>query len=401
MQWPSPWLFVLLPLPYGVYLGYIQTPLPYLLRQSGYPVDRIGSTESLILLPMALYFLWSPIVDFGLRRRTWIVLLAAISGALLLAAILLLGEHALLATHLLCAGFAVNLMTTACAGGLLAAAGDAEVKATGAAWMQGGMLAATALGGAALLALARALPALATAIIAAVLVAVPAVVALTIPEPPAQAARGNLLRKLRSLLVEMKQTLLSRKALPGLLLLVAPVGSGAAQSLFAAMAQDYHVSERGVVLLNGLGGGILTMLGAFAAVLAPPRWDRRITYAVAGAVCACSGIFLAAAPMRPWSYFLGVGAYMLTTGTCYAFFLGVVMVTLGEPGQSASSRYTLLVSLGNLPIVYMTRVESLGYRALGPRAIPGLDALGNLLVAFLVVLWLVHAKRVLKQDQAA
>jgi hypothetical protein len=31
-----------------------------------YRVDEIGSIEALILLPMALYLLWSPMVDFWL-----------------------------------------------------------------------------------------------------------------------------------------------------------------------------------------------------------------------------------------------------------------------------------------------------------------------------------------------
>jgi hypothetical protein len=135
---------------------------------------------------------------------------------------------------------------------------------------------------------------------------------------------------------------------------------------------------------------MLTMLGAFIAVIVPARWDRRIAYAMAGLVCSGAGIFLALSPMHPMVYFLGVGFYMLTTGTCYAFFLGVVMVTMGEAGRSASSRYTILVALGNLPIVYMTKVEGWGYSLFGPRGVPAFDAAGNLLVAAAVAIWLIR-----------
>jgi hypothetical protein len=84
---------------------------------------------------------------------------------------------------------------------------------------------------------------------------------------------------------------------------------------------------------------------------------------------------------------------MLTTGACYAFFLGVVMYTMGEAGCSASSRYTILVSLGNLPVVYMTKVEGWGFSLFGPRGVPAFDAAGNLLVAFCVVVWVCSQMR--------
>ena len=386
--WPAPWVFTLMPLPYGVYMGYLQTPMPYLLRRMGYPVDRIGSMVALALLPMALYFLWSPVVDFGLRRRTWMVLLGAVSGAMLLAGIVLLPGHAEAAVTLLSVGFGVNLMTTACGGGLLATTQDAEGRAKAAAWMQGGGLTAQALGGAALLLLSKHVPLAVLGLIAAGMVAVPALIALAVPEAAPARVRGELGRTVREMGREVRETLFSWRSLPGILLLVSPVGSGAAQSLFAAMATDYHVSERGVMLLNGLLGGGLTMLGAFAAVVLPARWDRRLLYAAAGLACAGTGIFLAVAPMQTSVYFLGVGLYMLTTGTCFGLFLGVVMVTMGEAGRSASSRYTMLVSLGNLPIVYMTKVEGWGYRVMGPRGVPALDAAGNVLVAGCVAVWL-------------
>lgn len=385
--WPQPWVFVLMPLPFGIFQGYVQTPLPYLLRQMGYTVDRIGSMEAFILLPMALYFLWSPVVDFWLRRRTWLIVFAALSGAMLFSAILLLPHHTSWATTLLFVGFCMNLMTTAAGGGILAMTQDEQGKAKGAAWMQGGMLAASALGGAALLYFSKRLPLPLAGLLAALMVALPATIALTMAEPAPKKETKEFLKTCKTMAREIRETLFSWTSLPGILLLVSPVGSGAAQSLFAAMANEYHVGEHGVMLLNGLLGGVLTMLGAFVAVVVPGHWDRRIAYAAAGLACSASGIYLALAPMRPSAYLFGVGLYMLTTGACYAFFLGVVMYTLGDAGCSASSRYTILVSLGNLPVVYMTKVEGWGFSLFGPRGVPAFDAAGNILVAICVMVW--------------
>jgi MFS family permease len=391
--WPPPWLFVLMPLPFGIFSGYIQTALPWLLRHMGYPVDSIGAIVALILSPMAFAFLYSPLADFGLRRRTWMLLMSAVSAVLLAAAILLLRTHAHLATWLLFLGYAVSLFTTSCSGGMLAATLAEPAKSRGAAWMQGGMLTASALGGALLLYFSKrlTLPELAAA--AALLVAAPACVALTIPEPRPQTDLKNLLKTCATMGREIRATLFSRKSLPGLLLLFAPVGSGAAQSLFAAMARDYHVGMRGVLLLNGLLGGVLNMLGAYVAVIVPAHWDRRVAYAAAGLACATTGAYLALAPLSPIHYYAGVALYMFTTGACYGFFLGVVMVTMGEPGLSASSRYAILVSLGDLPIVYMTVVEGWSYKLFGVRGVPASDSLGNLLVAVCTAIWLMFAMR--------
>jgi hypothetical protein len=64
------------------------------------------------------------------------------------------------------------------------------------------------------------------------------------------------------------------------------------------------------------------------------------------------------------------------------------MVTMGEAGLSASCRYAILVSLGDLPIVYMTVVEGWSYRLFGARGVPASDAIGNLAVALGVAVWL-------------
>ncbi len=39
------------------------------------------------------------------------------------------------------------------------------------------------------------------------------------------------------------------------------------------MAKDYQVGEQGLMLLNSLLSGVLTMLGAFAVVIVTAQWD--------------------------------------------------------------------------------------------------------------------------------
>jgi PAT family beta-lactamase induction signal transducer AmpG len=387
-SWPRPWLFAVLPLACGVLTGYNQTPLPWLLRQMGYSVDRISSIESFVILPITLYFLATPIVDFALRRRTWSVLLAATSAAMLFFSILLMPHHLSAAIWILFFGVGLNQMVFACSNGLMAQCLKDAALSRAAAWAQGGTLAAQALGGGLLLYLSPHLPLLALASVAAVLASAPSLLVLTVPEPPPLCSLRNLGASCALMLRETRETLFSWKNLPGILLLLSPVGTGAAQNLFPAAAREYHVGEHGVVLLNGLLGGLLTMAGAFVAVAVPGRWDRRICYAGSALFASTIGIFLTFAPLVPMVYYAGVGLYLLTTGACWGFFLGVVMVTLGPAGASASTRATILVCIGNLPIVYMTRIEGWASGLFGVRGIPAFDALGNLLAVIAVVLWI-------------
>ncbi len=72
-RWPTPWAFSLLILPLGMYVGFIWTALPFLLSKAGVPVEQIARIGALLQLPPIFMFLWTPIVDVKLRRRTWLV----------------------------------------------------------------------------------------------------------------------------------------------------------------------------------------------------------------------------------------------------------------------------------------------------------------------------------------
>jgi hypothetical protein len=41
-RWPTPWVFSLLILPLGIYVGFIWTALPFLLSRAGVPLKQIA-----------------------------------------------------------------------------------------------------------------------------------------------------------------------------------------------------------------------------------------------------------------------------------------------------------------------------------------------------------------------
>src|SRR5258706_4608306 len=86
----SPWLFGFLGIPNGLSNAIIVLLMPYVLRRQGVSVDRIAEIVALASIPNVWYFLYSPVVDLGLRRRTWILLSASTAGLCSALAILLI-----------------------------------------------------------------------------------------------------------------------------------------------------------------------------------------------------------------------------------------------------------------------------------------------------------------------
>ena len=79
------WLFSLLIAPDAVIaIGLVDGGLSYLLRDEGVNPARAASIVALLSLPHAIYFLWGPVTDFFIRRRTWLLLAAAFSALTLL-----------------------------------------------------------------------------------------------------------------------------------------------------------------------------------------------------------------------------------------------------------------------------------------------------------------------------
>jgi len=81
----------------------------------------------------------------------------------------------------------------------------------------------------------------------------------------------------------------------------------------------------------------------------------------------------------------------VTIGAGYALFTGVALEFLDGSGKSGSSRYAIVDSLGNLPVVYMTWLDGCGYAHWGPRGVPGMDVLVSAAIISILLGLLVSA----------
>ena len=207
--------------------------------------------------------------------------------------------------------------------------------------------------------------------IAAALIAFPALFALAAPKQPFVQTHGLLETRTR-IWFECKTTFMTWRALPYTLIMTFPMGSGAAIGLLPGLATDYGISAQQVARMNGLAGALLTAAGAMTATLIPARVRASVAYL---AVCLINTLPLAIlwlGPLRPSTYFIGATLYLFTIGAAYALFTAVVLEFLGVSGKTGSGRYSIINSLGNIPVAYMAFLDGRGLRLASrpPRAYP-------------------------------
>ena len=281
------------------------------------------------------------------------------------------------------------LLVSAALGGLMAEVVPRKLKTRVSGFYQVGNLGFAALAGGGILYLSEHMVRREFAIICALIVAVPGLLALTIAEPEVVKGGDGFWEMLGRIKREFKQTFLKWEALPVLLCLCAPFGSGAAIGLYSAFAPDFGISVGQVALINGLGGGLLMALGAAMISLLNLPEDIRPVYAGLGLVNALTlGILLVGHP-RPVTYFVSAVLYMVSIGACYGAFTALVLKLIGASGKTGGSRYAIAVSIGNAPIWYMTLVDGLGARWFGVKGMPGADMVvsGGLAVVALGWFW--------------
>jgi PAT family beta-lactamase induction signal transducer AmpG len=388
-----PWLFGLLIAPNAVLAyGIINGVLSYLLRRQGVGIGRSSEIIALLILPQTIYFLWSPITDFWIRRRTWLMV-GAIGSALTLAAAFhrsRLDTPAAVALMFLSACFG-QLIVSSC-GGMMGTLRSEATRRKASSAYQGGSLAFGAFGVFVLARLAERMGMGSLGWVAAALIAVPAFSALAAPEQPGEKG-PDIKQTFVGIWQEFKTTFLRWRAVPYTLLMLFPISTGAAIGLLPGIAQDYHVTGQQMAWMNGLAGALLTAAGSFSATLIPARIRASVAYLSLAMVNAATLSILWLGPLSPSTYFVGATLYLFTIGACFAMFTAVVLEFLGQSGKSGSGRYSIINSLGNVPVAYMIALDGRGGKLWGARGVAGTDAVIGAIGATILLAYFLTRKR--------
>jgi PAT family beta-lactamase induction signal transducer AmpG len=384
---PAPWLFGITVLPYGVYYGFISTAMPYLLRNAGVTVDRIAGISALAMAPAVWYFVWAPLADIGLRRRSWLMLTAALSAVCLLIAMrLTLPSKLDLFVALVVAGSAFSTIVAAANGGLMAATLEDDQRGHASGWFQAGYTGGGAVGAGATLWLSSLVSPHTLSYAVALMVFVPSLTAFQITEPESGHKPGMEL--FAEMLRDLKCMFTSRTSLAGLGILLCPLGAAAAANLFSGIAADYHASAHTVVWITGFGGGVFTALGSLAGGFVADRIPRRLAYALAALVSSFCAAGMLVSPPSQLTFAVGASLYLIAMGFSFATYQALTLELVGPAGRSASTRQSLYAAAGNAPVMYMTWIDGQGYKRFGTRGLLGTDALSNVIAASLVLFFI-------------
>ena len=392
-----PWLFGILTIPYGTFNGIITVLIPFLLRNHGVTPDRIADVIAISSLPNVWYFLYSPVVDIGLLRRTWILIAAGTSG--LCGAIAIANSSLSLTalTILLTGGNVISMLLSSACGAVLTTLNPAK-RGRASGWYNAGNLGGGALGAGAAIGLSGVLPLPILAVLCGLMVFLPALGALRIVEKrlPSMA----VVPRFRAMGRDVWAVLRSPVTLAGLAFFLSPVGSGAVGNLISSVGPDYHASNAEVAWVSGVAGGLLSALGCMIGGYLCDRINRMAAYAVAGMLSAIFAVWMAIGPAVPLTYAGGYTGYALSVGIAYAAFTALELEVLGPRTHGAGTAYSLLGASGNLPIAYMTWLDGVGYKHAGSRGLMGVDAAANGVCGVLLLIFARYWAGRLRRQQA-
>lgn len=361
-----PAVFLFLIAPFGMMSGFLGVAVAYLLAQAGLPTEQVAALVALSYVPHTWKFLWAPVADTTLSRKTWYLLGAVLSAAGIFAIGALPARSEMvpvLSAIVLASNVAATLLGMAVES-LMAYGTSAETKGRAAGWFQAGNLGGSGLGGGAGLWMAQhmAAPWMAGAVLAGVALLCCAGL-LFVAEPKAVRHVQGVWHAMLDVLKDLWAVARSRVGYLGLLICFLPIGTGAAANLWSAIAGDWHASADAVAMVNGALSGLVSAAGCVVGGYVCDRIDRKTSYALYGALMVGCALAMAAAPRTQEMYVVFVLLYAFITGLTYAGFSAVVLEAIGH--GAAATKYSLFASLSNTPIAYMTVVNGWSYARWG------------------------------------
>jgi len=388
-----PWLYSLLIAPSAVVAnGVVQGGvLAYLLSEQGIGSGRQSHMIFLLSLPTWLYFLWSPITDFFVRRRTWLLI-----GGLLAAASMWASFHqpnlsSMAAMSLMLLSACCSQLVVSSCGGMMGAMRSERSRRVAGSFYQAGSMGFGALAVWKLVKLSHAGAGREVlGLTAAALIGIPTLFALAAPKQEV-IAESTFARTMNRIWMECKTTFWRLEALPYIGCMVFPMASGAAVGLLPGVAKQYGVNGDSVAWVNGALGGVLMAAGSASAAILPTRVRASVMYMLVSLVNCATLCVLWLGPLRPSTYYVGAVLYLFTIGVCYAMFTAVLLEFMGDSGKSGSGRYSIINSLGNVPVQYMLLLDGWGGDKWGGRGLAGSEAVvGAVGAVILLAYFLTH-----------
>lgn len=352
---PHPIVFLVLFLPFGITGGYVSVTLGYLLSSAGATVAAIAALVGVTYIPNNMKVLWAPLVDTTLSAKRWYLISVTVAGLGLLATAFVPRTVAMMPVFtalVFATAFGVTFSAMSVER-LMAITTPHEQKGRAGGWSQAGNLGGSGLGGGAGLWIAQHnhIPWLSGATLGLICLACAAVLPL-LHEPARDAEARSYGRVLVDAAKDVWELIKTRIGLLTCFICLLPIGCGAASNLWAAIAKDWGAGADEVALVGGVLSGLITIVGSVFGGFLCDLIGRRRGYMVYGIVLALIALAMAIGPRTPLGFLLFASLYNLGLGLIYGAFSAMVLEAIGK--GAAATKYNLIASLSNMPIMAMT-----------------------------------------------
>lgn len=340
-------------LPSGISNGFVTIVMPFILTKNGFPLAFTAGIVAVGVSANLWRFLWGPVVDISLslHKWFWIGIITCTASLLLLCFIPFSMKGAFLLSAIVFISQVAATLTLLPINGIMAKGIVENKKGKASGWYQAGNLAGTGMGGGVGLWLATHYDikiAGLVLVVASILFSLFILLIRDIPHDKEESIR----REIKILGKDIFAMLKVPVSLYVMILFLMPIGTGAMANLWSAVALDWKTDADTVVLVTGLLSGLVSAMGCVVGGFIADRWGVWVAYMGCGIVSALITLIMAALPLKPYMYIWGVLSYGFATGLIYAGFTAVILFAVGK--KHVTTKFSLLASLGNVPVVYMT-----------------------------------------------
>jgi len=387
----NPFIIFFLMFPSGISTGFLTVALPYLLTHQGFSVAETAGIIAIGFSANLWRFLWGPIVDISLslKKWYWISLFVSIATLLLLCYASYGVKGVLLLSIIAFVSQVAATFTILPVNGFMAHSIEDSKKGIASGWYQAGGLAGVGFGGGVGLWFTTHYSVIIAGIVLGAVSIVFAFSILLIKDIQSSSEK-KILQEISGMGKDLFAMLKVPTTLFVIVLLSFPIGSGAAANVWSAIAQEWKIDSDTVALVTGILSGLASVLGCIVGGFIIDRWGVWLAYLGSGAICAFITLIIALMSLQPIVFIVGVLVYTFGIGLINAAFTSVILFAIGK--KNVATKFSLLASLGNFPVVYMTAFDGWVHDKYNSRYM----LLGEAVIGFLSVLllfWILQKMR--------
>jgi MFS transporter, PAT family, beta-lactamase induction signal transducer AmpG len=353
-----PFVYAALYFPFGLTIGFPSVALGYLASRAGVSVSEIAGVVGLTWLTSGYKFTWAPLGDYTLSRKLWYrIAIAFVSiGFIAMSSVPIKpSTMPLLSIIVLLTSLSGTFIAFAVEG-LMTHNSPPAARGRSGGWFQSGnQFAQTAGGGLGLWLLGHLPQPWMAGVALAALLWVCSLALNGLEEPPRRLHNGSVADRALDAWRELAALVKSRAGRIGLILAILPIGTGAAQGLFGAIAPEWHLDAEQTARILGLGGGIAIVVGCFTGGRLADRLPKPVAYAVSCALGVVGAVLIAMSPRTSFGFTASALFYTFALGMAASTLTAMVLAIIGD--AAAATKINVFFALNTLFSLGMLRVN--------------------------------------------